>query len=112
MQVRYQAALRPDRTWGMQDTLAPRRLASRGLVPRRESGAGGDSIPQALEQRVELGLHFVEQQLALGVREAELDLRHVLLALVEQPPPRAGDRETPRVQQLLDLQQQLHLVGT
>src|SRR5262245_56221779 len=110
MQVRYQAALRPDRTGGETlSDLARRPQVARG--PYRSCLERGTLLLEPLEQLLQLRLDVVEHQFALGIRKTELDLWCRLLALVEQRPARARDGVAPGVEQLLDAQQQLDLVG-
>src|SRR5262249_30360642 len=73
---------------------------------RKFSGLGSELV----HQQPQLALHFVEHELALRRGEADLDLRHRFLALVEQSPTRSRDGEAPLVEQLLDAKQELDLV--
>src|SRR6516162_760198 len=128
MQVRYQAALRPDRgaatiaaervraqpgraAAAARPDLSPRsatsRASSRRSLPAR--GARGLAL-EPREQRAHLLFHLGHEQLPLRLVEAQLDLGLVLLALVQQRAPRPGDREPAVVEQLLDADQEPHLV--
>src|SRR6516225_5672670 len=126
MQVRYQAALRPDRgaatiaaervrtqpgpaAAAARSDLSPRSTASR--ASSRRSLAARRARRFALEpreQRAHLLLHLGHEELPLGLVETQLDLRLVLLALVQQRASRAGDREPAVVEQLLDADQEPH----
>src|SRR3974377_12746 len=92
MQVRYQAAPRPDRGFrrGLHGDI--RRLDSRRRPQRRPSPR---SATQRLEQFLELGPHLAHDLLAL---------RQVLARLVAgEALPRAADREALVVEETADL---------
>src|SRR6185436_6793013 len=131
MQVRYQAALRPDQHRGTATIREPngtrksRRWlrhgrfaceASRGAkAPVRRwrskrscGGSAPDAAPglELVQKLPKLGLDLVQHQPLLGIGETHFDLRHGgFLALVEQTPARSGDGEPPVVEQLLDAEQ-------
>src|SRR5207249_324618 len=143
MQVRYQAALRPDRRGSLtisERAETPQAKGPRGRATYRRRAASGQSSTTVIVflrafaaatvrrpltlpalrgsarsapcagrehaeprgQLFQLGLDLVQNQLAFGVREPDLDLGCRLFALVEQVASGAGDREAPLVEQLLD----------
>src|SRR6267378_4653512 len=107
MQVRYRAALRPDRANNLGEQ------GRTGKSARRARASGSQrtlALAQLRQQPLELGLDLLQRELASRILEADLDLGGVL-AIIEQPAPRPRDREAPRVQEILDLQQQLDLLG-
>src|SRR5215471_10439111 len=112
MQVRYQAALRPDRKRGVGEERAATIAAG---TPRAQPRAQGHAPALRLtadrrllgplelrEQRAHLFLQLRHEQLALRLVEAQLDLGLVLLALVQERASCAGDGVAPVVEQLLD----------
>src|SRR5439155_25676584 len=101
MQVRYQAALRPDRSGSetLRDAEGPRK--SRAAPPRSILPAErGPPLLQPLGELLELGLDVVQHQLAVGLPESDLHLRRALLAQVEEGPAGARDGVAARVEQL------------
>src|SRR6185369_9093498 len=101
------------RTGGHDSRGARARATGRDAV--RAGNALAASRPHGLalqlrEQRAHLLLHLGHEELALGLVEAQLDLGLVLPAFVEQRAPRAGDREPAVVEQLLDADQEPHLL--
>src|SRR5678815_3376225 len=79
----------------------------------RPTGSRPDRLPilELREQLLQIVLDLAEDQLALGVDEAHLDLRLGFLLLVLDLLPRALDREAALVEQLADAEEDLQVLG-
>src|SRR6266853_1043616 len=127
-EVRDRAALRPDLLMrlrvvpiashgtrpatGRTRGSAPSRTALGAPAPR-SSASGAPPGLSLLAKKVQEAFHVLAQRaqglFPVQLAERELDLLLLVQATVQDPPPRARDREALVVEELLDLEKDLHV---
>src|ERR1700751_5276383 len=100
MQVRYQAALRPDQALDdVSDTVSGRRGARKSVASGPSRSRLRFAASKLAGQSGQLRLDLVKHDLVHGVAETDFDLR-LLFARLDQAPASSRDGEPPLIQQL------------